>query len=93
MWSELTTDLRQYNELLGELKLNTTLLRQTWNLIETTSASELLEIGETELVQRLLNRLDAQKPLADQERVTLVNYLHSKVGLIKDTAESRLVSV
>ncbi len=72
--------------------MNTTLLRQTWNLIETTNASELLEIGETELVQRLLNRLDAQKPLADQERVTLVNYLNSKVGLIKDTAESRLVS-
>ena len=72
--------------------MNISLIRQIWNLIETTNASELVEIGEHELIQRLLNRLDAQKPLADQERVSLNNYLHSKIGLIKDTAESRLVS-
>lgn len=73
--------------------VNVTLLRQTWSLIETTNASELLNIGETELVQRLLNRLDAQKPLEDRERIYLNNYLHDKMGLIKDTAEARLVSV
>ena len=73
--------------------MNITLLRQTWNLIEATNASELLDVGETELIQRLLNRLDAQKPLADKERVCLDNYLHSKIGLIKDTAEARIVSV
>ncbi|WP_019508026.1 hypothetical protein [Pleurocapsa sp. PCC 7319] len=73
--------------------MNTKLLRQTWNLIETINASELLEISEAELIQRLLNKLDAQIPLADQERICLNSYLHSKMGLIKDTAESRLVSV
>lgn len=72
--------------------MNITLLRQTWNLIEATNASELLDVGETELIQRLLNRLEAQKPLADKERVCVDNYLHSKIGLIKDTAEARMVS-
>lgn len=72
--------------------MNTTLLRQTWNLIEATNALEILEIGETELIQKLLKRLDAQQPLADGERINLNNYLHSKIALIKDTAESRLVS-
>lgn len=73
--------------------MNITLLRQTWNLIETTNALELLEIGETELIQKLLSRLDAQKPLADKERMCVNDYLHSKMNLIKDTAEARLVSV
>lgn len=73
--------------------MSISLIRQIWNLIETTNASEILEIGETELVLRLLNRLDAQKPLADQERISLNDYLHSKIGLIKDTAESRLALV
>ena len=72
--------------------MNTTLLRQTWKLIETTNAWELLEAGESELIQKLLQRLDAQKPLADQERASLYDYLHNKMALIKDTAESRLVS-
>lgn len=72
--------------------MNVSLIREIWNLIEATNASELLEIGENELIQRLLNRLDAQKPLADQERISLSDYLHSKISLIKDTAESRLVS-
>lgn len=72
--------------------MNTTLLRQTWNLIETTNAWELLEASESDLIQRLLQRLDAQQPLAAQERVSLNDYLHTKISLIKDTAESRLVS-
>lgn len=72
--------------------MNTTLLRQTWNLIETTNAWELLEASESELIPRLLQRLEAQKPLADQERVSLNDYLHNKINLIKDIAESRLVS-
>ena len=72
--------------------MNITLLRQTWNLIETTNASELLEIGETELIQRLVSRLDAQKPLGDGDRNTLSDYLHARIGLIKDTAQSRLVA-
>ncbi|MFM2314262.1 MAG: hypothetical protein RLZZ04_3538 [Cyanobacteriota bacterium] len=71
--------------------MNTTLLRQTWNLIEATNAWELLEASESDLIQRLLQRLDAQKPLADQERISLCDYLHSKMSLIRDTAESRLV--
>ncbi|MGL5074641.1 MAG: hypothetical protein ACRDBG_02210 [Waterburya sp.] len=71
--------------------MNTTLLRQTWNLIETTNAWELLEASESDLIQKLLLRLDAQKPLADQERISLHDYLHAKMSLIRDTAESRLV--
>lgn len=73
--------------------MNTTLLRQTWNLIETTNALELLEISESELIKRLIKRLDAQQPLADQERASVNNYLLDKMNLIKDTAESRLVAV
>ena len=73
--------------------MNTTLLRQTWNLIETTSAWELMEISEPELIKQLLKRLDAQNPLADQERAIVNNYLLAKMSLIRDTAESRLVSV
>ena len=72
--------------------MNTTLLRQTWNLIETTSAWELMEISESELIKKLLQRLDAQNPLADRERAIVNNYLLAKMSLIKDTAESRLVS-
>lgn len=73
--------------------MNTTLLRQTWSIIETTNASELLTIGETELINKLLCRLDAQNPLADRERIYINNYLCSKIGLIKDIAEARLVAV
>lgn len=72
--------------------MNTKLLRQTWNLIEATNAWELLESSESELIHVLLMRLDAQKPLAERERTTISDYLHSKISLIKDTAESRLVS-
>lgn len=73
--------------------MNITLLRQTWNLIEATNAWELLEISEPDLIQLLLKRLDAQEPLGDHERICINNYLHDKINLIRDTAESRLVAV
>ena len=72
--------------------MNTTLLRQTWNLIETTNAWEILEASEPDLIQKLLQRLNAQKPLEASEKASLYDYLHAKIGLIRDTAESRLVS-
>ena len=87
LWRTQTTSFITRSSIL-----NITLLRQTWNVIETTNASELLEVEETELIGLLVNRLDAQKPLADRERTVVNNYLHSKMGLIKDTAEARLVS-
>lgn len=68
------------------------MLRQTWKLIETMNAWELLETSESDLIQGLLQRLEAQKPLADKERASLSTYLQNRMRLIKDTAESRLVS-
>jgi len=72
--------------------LNTKLLRQTWNLIETTNAWDILESSESEFIQELLRRIEAQKPLPEREKASLYEYLHEKMSLIRDTAESRLVS-
>ena len=72
--------------------MNTALLRQIWSSIEATNAWELLESNESDLIKGLLQRLDAQKPLAERERTNISDYLHAKMSLIKDTAESRLVS-
>ena len=77
---------------MGENSLNIALLHQTWKLIEKTHTSELLEISDAELVQRLLHKLDNQQPLEQKERVSLSTYLASKTALIRDLAEARLFS-
>lgn len=77
---------------MGDNSLNIALLHQTWKLIEKTHTSELLEISDGELVERLLHKLDNQQPLEQKERVSLSTYLASKTALIRDLAEARLFS-
>ena len=77
---------------MGENSLNIALLHQTWKLIEKTHTSELLEISDAELVQRLLHKLEDQQSLEQKERVSLSTYLASKTALIRDLAEARLFS-
>ncbi|HHP7232671.1 MAG TPA: hypothetical protein ACFCUY_17670 [Xenococcaceae cyanobacterium] len=72
--------------------MNIALLHQTWKLIEKTQTSELLEPNDTELVQRLLRKLDYQQPLEQKERACLSTYLTSKTALIRDLAEARMFS-
>lgn len=77
---------------MGDNSLNIALLHQTWKLIERTHTSELLEVNDGELVERLLHKLDVQQPLEQNERASLNNYLASKTTLIRDLAEARSFS-
>ena len=77
---------------MGDNSLNIALLHQTWKLIERTHTSELLEVNDGELVERLLHKLDVQQPLEQTERASLNNYLASKTTLIRDLVEARSFS-
>jgi hypothetical protein len=72
--------------------VNSKILRQLWSTVEQTQTSTLLGLNDTDLVKQLLGQMDNQKDLNSEETNTLSAYIYSKILLIRDLAQARLVS-
>lgn len=66
-----------------------TLLRQLWSLIESAQSSLLLTLDDGSLVQWLLEQLSQRHALNSSETECISGYIHSKLSLIRDLAQSR----
>lgn len=67
------------------------MLRQLWSLVETTQSSVLLTLDDASLVQWLLKQLKTQQPINRDEADAFSSYIHSRLPLIRDLAQSRIV--
>ena len=66
-------------------------LRQVWAVIEETHASLILELSDAELSQQLLIQIADKKQLNVEEVCDVRAYIHSRILLIRDDAQERLV--
>jgi len=66
-------------------------LRQIWSVIEETHASLLLKLSDAELLQQLLIQLADKKQLNVEEACDVRAYIYSRIPLIRDDAQARLV--
>lgn len=71
--------------------VNVSMLRLIWTVVEDLPPTDLLHLSDTMLVKVLLQRV-AQKLVMNAEEVCVIyGYLGSKLSLIRDIAESRLM--
>ncbi|HEY9846664.1 MAG TPA: hypothetical protein V6D03_10755 [Candidatus Caenarcaniphilales bacterium] len=69
--------------------MNPFLLRQFWNLVETTQSNILLSLDDASLIQWLLHQLQQQRALNGDETSVLNDYISSRLSLIRDLAQGR----
>lgn len=67
------------------------ILRQVWSVIEETHASLLLKLSDAELLQQLLIQIADKKQLNIEEVCDVRAYIYSRIPLIRDDAQERLV--
>lgn len=72
--------------------INSSMLYLTWSVIEDTSSSELLSLTDTALIRLLLQEIARKMLLSGEEVCELYDYIGSRTTLIRDIADSRLVS-
>ncbi len=65
------------------------MMRQLWALVESTQVSTLLQFEDSDLVQLLLKRFQAQQLIDAQDTRTLDTYIQAKLPLIRDIAAHR----
>ncbi|ELS01766.1 hypothetical protein Xen7305DRAFT_00014710 [Xenococcus sp. PCC 7305] len=68
--------------------MSPSLLRKVWTVIENTQTSVLLELSDRDLIKQLLSQLSIQQPLSQEESNLLDTYLHGRIPLIRDLANS-----
>lgn len=66
-------------------------LRQIWSVIEETHASLLLKLSDADLLQHLLIQLVDKKQLNVEEVCDVRAYIYSRIPLIREGAQARLV--
>ena len=68
-----------------------TMIRKLWSLVETTQASTLVTLDDASLVQCLLKQVKTEAGINGKEADLLNDYISSRLSLIRDMAEARLV--
>jgi hypothetical protein len=68
------------------------MIRQLWQLVESSPATALLRLDDASLVQSLLHQYDYRQPLNAEETSLLSTYIRARLALIRDLAEERTIS-
>jgi hypothetical protein len=68
------------------------MLRQLWSLVENTQATTLVSLDDASLVQWLIKQLKTNSSLNRNETDRAMDYIHSRISLIRDLAEERLTA-
>lgn len=71
--------------------MSPSMLRQLWSVVETSQSQMLLNLDDNSLVQWLLKQLKTQRSLDHDEASACTHYIHSRLPLIRDVADSRTV--
>ncbi len=69
--------------------MNSNLLHQVWEVIETTQTDMLTQLNDNQLVQVLVTSLKDRNQLPKNEEANAKAYIHSRLLLIRELAQSR----
>ncbi len=69
-----------------------TIMRRLWSVVETTHANTLLKLDDAGLVAWLLNQTTIEAALDQTQTHVLRDYIRSRLPLIRELAEDRVMS-
>lgn len=76
--------------MLG-LKERAVTMRHVWSVIEETETKTLLNLDDADLLKQLLKQLEHKNLLSGEQISAMSTYISSRVPLIRDLAQSRMV--
>jgi len=66
-------------------------MRLLWNVVEEIGSHDLLSLNDSGLMRLVLEEVSHRVSLDSEARSSMVDYIRSKTGLIRDIAESRRI--
>ena len=63
-------------------------MRAVWSSVESINKQALLQLNDTDLIHQIIWQVEKAWTLTTEDRKSLINYISSRVVLIRDIAES-----
>lgn len=73
---------------MNNVNLESKIVRTVWSSVEAINDRILLQLNDSDLIHQVIKQADATSVLSLEERQSLINYISSKVMLIRDIASS-----
>ena len=73
---------------MNNINLESKIVRTVWSSVEAINDRILLQLNDSDLIHQVIKQADATSVLSLEERQSLINYISSKVMLIRDIAGS-----
>ena len=73
---------------MKDANLESKIVHAAWSSVEAINKQILLQLNDSELIQQVIRQVDQTSVLSSEDRQSLINYIGSKVMLIRDIAAS-----
>lgn len=73
---------------MNNINLKSDILRAVWSSVEAINKRTLLQLDDTDLIHQIIRQVDDASILTSEDRQSLIDYINSKVLLIRDIADS-----
>lgn len=70
--------------------MNASILRQFWAIFETLQPSLVISLENNQIVEFLVEQLQAKQRLAPQEVEAIGDYIQTRIVLIRDLAQDKM---
>lgn len=72
---------------MSNINIESSIIHAVWSSIETINKKALLHLSDTDLIDRVMKQIERNLALESHDRQSLIDYVSSKIKLIRDIAE------
>lgn len=69
-------------------KIKSSIVRAVWASVSAINAQILLQLSDSDLIHQIFREVDHTSALSSEDRQSLIDYISSRIMLIRDIAES-----
>ena len=75
-------------KIMRNANIESSAIRAVWTCVEAINKQVLLQLNDTDLVHQIIEQIERASVLSSEDRQSVIDYVSSKIRLIKDIAES-----
>ena len=72
---------------MSNINIESSIIHAVWSSVETINKKALLQLSDTDLIERIMKQIELNLTFNLHDRQSLMDYISSKVKLIRDIAE------
>lgn len=68
--------------------MESSIIRAVWASVSAINAQILLQLSDSDLIHQIFREVDQTSALSSEDRQSVIDYISSRIMLIRDMAES-----